>query len=520
MFTHNPLLAGAAGLMGQLSDMVGNAWEQFGQTIRRRDHASVIDVAAISQIFDTQEHSPSSPAAATYHQHPLHYDHDDSLSEGGSITSSTFGPDEDTASLSVSTPSIERPSSYGINSSPAELVWSNDLCMSEIYGQMGRATLLECLVLSKVNVERVAKELYRDMERRDLTNMFECGSDFSRLGVAMRYVRTLKTTENEWIKYGIGPGSPFLQFPLLRTLELWDPDTQRSYDDYGLEPALIVEERLSGQLLLIHHRPWKYSDKDFFETMVSQLVTSSSSNISAVTIGRCPNGSSTLPYPYTDHLVASLVHYVQVSLSAGFPHQESVFTNLKTFKCQHYDTLETDDLAALLSLCPKLVELDVRIKDSTIGLNKIGPLLSSMSGTLKTVHLNGARIEWLSFLRNCHRVSLIFSGLPSLGWMRDARDRAASSISEQPALQYLTLQFGYYSSSYQSVLAEYLEVSIGSLSEVTIQIRYDDKLSKKRTSELRSDINRLRRIKANRVYTGPGFRLIEPGTPTSINSNP
>lgn len=154
------------------------AWEQFGQTIRQRDHASVIDVAAISQIFDTQEHSPSSPAAATYYKHPLHYNHDDSLSEGGSITSSTFDPDQDTGSLSASPLSIERPSSYGINPSPAELVWSNDLCMSEIYGQMGRATLLKCLVLSKDNVERVAKEMYRSMERRESTNMFECGSDF------------------------------------------------------------------------------------------------------------------------------------------------------------------------------------------------------------------------------------------------------------------------------------------------------------------------------------------------------
>lgn len=177
MFTHNPLLAGAAGLMGQLSDIVGIAWEQFGQTIRQRDHASVIDVAAISQIFDTQEHSPSSPAAATYHQHSLHDNHDDSLSEGGSVTSSTFGPDEDTASLSASTPSIERPSSYRIDPSPAELVWSNDLCMSEIYSQMGKGTLVECLVLSKDNVERVAKELYRSMERERVMDMFESGCD-------------------------------------------------------------------------------------------------------------------------------------------------------------------------------------------------------------------------------------------------------------------------------------------------------------------------------------------------------
>lgn len=216
----------------------------------------------------------------------------------------------------------------------------------------------------------------------------------------------------------------------------------------------------------------------------------------------------------------SMVRCASVILAKRQPHHDSVFANLKTLICKHWDPFQTDDLAALLSLCPKLVKLDVKIKDSKIGLNKIGPLLSSMSA-LKTVHLDGAGIEWLSFLRKCHRVSLDFSGLSSVGWMRDARDRAASSTSQEPALRYLTLRVDRYLAVCDiSYVAEYLDAFIGNFTELHLQPGYDSPLLKRRLDELQSTMTRIRKGKANFVYKGPGFRLIEPATHTSINGDP
>lgn len=169
MFIHNSLLAGAAGLMGRLLDLVDFQTHHF--------FGPDIDVAAVSEIFDPPEHSQSSPSKAPCRRHPLHYNHDDTLSEGGSNTSSTSGPDEDTASLSASTLPTERTRSDEIKPMPSTLVWCNDLCMSEIYDRMEKGTLVKCLVLSQDNFERVAKKLYRRMERRQLTSMFESGSD-------------------------------------------------------------------------------------------------------------------------------------------------------------------------------------------------------------------------------------------------------------------------------------------------------------------------------------------------------
>lgn len=336
------------------------------------------------------------------------------------------------------------------------------------------------------------------------------------------YVKTLQITEDEWKKYGAAIESPLRLFPQLQTLEIWDGTSRRLYANQGYDPALIIRERivLPSRLVIVRKASWK-TEEILFPPTVPGSATTSISTISAVWIRDRLNGYTTLTnLPYRDRLMASIIFHVRTTLAARAQNHDSVFANLNTFVCKHSEKLEADDIVALLSVCPKLVELSVNIKEGAQNADKIGPVLASMSDTLKIITLGGAGIEWLPFLRKCHRVSLIFSSLPSSGWMRDATGRAGSSNSQEPALEYLTLQFGTYWSWPQSGFAEYLEVSIGSLSELTIQIRYDDKQSKRWTSELRSDINRLRRIKANRVYTGPGFRLIEPGTPTSINSNP
>lgn len=45
---------------------------------------------------------------------------------------------------------------------PADLCWTNDLIMSEVYAHIeSRSDLLSCLLVSKDNYRRVAKELYR-----------------------------------------------------------------------------------------------------------------------------------------------------------------------------------------------------------------------------------------------------------------------------------------------------------------------------------------------------------------------
>lgn len=318
----------------------------------------------------------------------------------------------------------------------------------------------------------------------------------------MRYIRTFEPTQDEWNKYGISVGSPLLKFPRLETLELWDPDTRNRYKKYGIQPALVVEERLAGQLLIVHHRSDQYLNLPYFpfEAITVPLVTSSSSTISAITIGDRSAGSL---------LMASLVRCANVLPAKRYCYHDQIFANLKTFKCKLDEPFEPDDLAAILSSCPRLVELSVYIEHSTSSLNKIGPLLSSMSGTLKIVDLNGAGIEWLSFLNKSYRVSLDCLDAPSDSWMQNPANDAALSSSQEPALQRLTLRVERYLVERDiSYAAKYLDAFIGNSAEVILlpEIAVD---ILEGIGKLRSAITQIKEKKTDRSRKSPGFRLVE-----------
>lgn len=62
---------------------------------------------------------------------------------------------------------------------PADLCWTNDLIMSEVYAHIeSRSDLLSCLLVSKDNYGRAVKHLYENLSKASIPRMIELGCPF------------------------------------------------------------------------------------------------------------------------------------------------------------------------------------------------------------------------------------------------------------------------------------------------------------------------------------------------------
>lgn len=60
-----------------------------------------------------------------------------------------------------------------------DLLWSNDLIMSEVYAYVqAKSDLLSCLLVSKDNFGRVAKHLYRSLSKASIRRMIDLGCPY------------------------------------------------------------------------------------------------------------------------------------------------------------------------------------------------------------------------------------------------------------------------------------------------------------------------------------------------------
>ncbi|KAG7529529.1 hypothetical protein FFLO_05597 [Filobasidium floriforme] len=284
---------------------------------------------------------------------------------------------------------------------PADLFWTNDLIMSEVYAHIEyKRDLLSCLLASKDNFGRVAKHLYRDLSKASIHRMIDLGCPYERLEPVFRAVKAIEIEDYDIPS--ITDGSILDQFPNVGYISI-------RHDNYYMDATAITVTRyiVSGVKIWIERefRP----DWDDLSWFGLDLKGASSSALVEITItpGNCTCDA-------TD-LVAELVNHAQTVFD-GKTNGDQRFGSLEVLGLPRSVPITDSDLRLLTSLCPELLELSVALVDNG-PVHRGSAVLSHLSEKLEDVSIINADLGWLPSLKSCKKIYLECNTAPSAEWM-------------------------------------------------------------------------------------------------------
>lgn len=278
-----------------------------------------------------------------------------------------------------------------ILASAGQLVYGNDLLMTEIYSRLDyKRDLVSCMAATKAGMWLAAAELYRHIEWDTIAKLLKRGCTFDRLARISLLVRILNCpTANMPTapdgKLDLSTASPFQQFPNLHELRIGTP---------RLHLMTATEQHyMAGRSLTVQRNfraPWEAAFENLHIALTG--VKNSTGPVTLLSIS-CRNLPE-VPKPMRSTLLVP---------TEPAPHLLARLHDLRDLNLATYDQpLNVDLLPHLRKNCPNLVKLAVN--SASWDGNRL-PLALRSPGKLREIALEGP-LHWLYDLRYYEAVTL------------------------------------------------------------------------------------------------------------------